>query len=169
MKPTIRLIRYSSPVRRGFTLIEVMVVVSIIAILALMAVPNMQDTFIRNQIVEALPLLDVAKPPVQTQWALTKTLPADNAAAGLPSADKIVSNLISNVVIQDGVIHATFGNRANTLLKGKVITLRPAVVEDAPIVPIAWVCATALVPEKMTVKGQDQTTVPARYLPGKCR
>ena len=148
---------------------EMMVVVAIIGILALMAIPTMQDTFVRNQIAEALPLLDIAKPPVQAQWTLTKTLPADNAAAGLPSADKIVSNLISNVVIQDGAIHATFGNRANALLKGRVITLRPGVIEDAPIVPIAWVCAAAAAPEKMTVKGEDKTTVPAKYLTAKCR
>jgi type IV pilus assembly protein PilA len=49
------------------------------------------------------------------------------------------------------------------------LTLRPAVVEDAPVVPIAWVCGYAPAPEKMTVHGENRTTVPQRYLPWKCR
>ena len=75
----------------GFTLIEMMVVVGIVAILALMMLPSYQDKLIRDQIAEALPLADVAKPPVAAAWAATQTFPA-NAGAGLPPADKIVSN-----------------------------------------------------------------------------
>jgi type IV pilus assembly protein PilA len=155
--------------RRGFTLIEMMVVLAIIAILALMAYPTYQDKFVRDQINEALPLADLAKAPVAASWMLMKTLPADNAAAGLPPPEKIVSNLVSSVALEGGAIHITFGNRAAAALKGQVLTLRPAVVEDAQIVPVAWVCASASVPGNMVARGVNRTTIPSPYLPGKCR
>ena len=154
---------------RGFTLLELMVVIGIVAILALMAIPTYQDKFIRDQIAEALPLADIAKPPVVLSWAALQTLPADNAAAGLPIAEKIVNNYISSVSIQGGAINITFGNRANGVILGKVLTLRPAVVEDAPIVPVTWVCGYAAAPEKMTVKGENKTNIPPGYLPIRCR
>src|SRR5262245_19160320 len=122
--------------QRGFTLLELMVVVGIIAILALLAIPTYQDKFIRDQIAEAIPLADIAKPPVALQWALLQTFPANNAAAGLPVADKIVNNFIKSVEIQGGAIHITFGNHAHGAIAGKILTLRPAVVEDAAIVPV---------------------------------
>jgi len=154
---------------RGFTMIEMMVVVGIIAILALLAIPTYQDKFIRDQIAEALPLADIAKPPVALSWTLLQTFPADNAAAGLPVADKIVNNTISSVAIQDGAIHITFGNKANNTIRGKVLTLRPAVIVDAPIVPITWVCGYATAPEKMTIKGENRTNIPPGWLPIRCR
>ncbi|HZE11619.1 MAG TPA: pilin [Burkholderiales bacterium] len=154
---------------RGFTLIEMMVVVGIIAVLALLAIPTYQDKFIRDQIAEALPLADIAKPPVALQWALVQTFPADNAAAGLPVADKIVNNTISSVAIQDGAIQITFGNKANNTIRGKILTLRPAVVADAPIVPVTWVCGYATAPEKMTIKGENRTNIPPGWLPIRCR
>ena len=153
----------------GFTVVEMMVVVGIIAILALLALPSYQEKLVRDQIVEALPLADIAKPPIAAAWVIAQSFPADNAAAGLPADDRIVSNLVSAVSVQAGAIHLTFGNRANGLIKGKVLTLRPAVVEDAPIVPVAWVCGYAPVPEKMTAKGENRTNIPAAYLPFKCR
>jgi type IV pilus assembly protein PilA len=153
----------------GFTLIELMVVVAIIAILALMLIPSYQDKLVRDQIAEALPLADIAKPPVALSWAALQTLPPDNAGAGLPPADKIVSNFISSTTVEGGAIHLTFGNRAHGQIKGKVLTLRPAVVEDAPVVPVAWICGYAPVPDKMTVKGENRTNIPAIYLPFRCR
>ena len=155
--------------RRGFTLIEMMVVVAVIAILALMAFPTYQDKLVRDQVNEALPLADLAKAPVAASWTLLKLFPADNAAAALPPPEKIVSNLVSAVVIEGGAIHITFGNRANGAIRGKVLTLRPAVVEDAPVVPVAWVCGLAPVPGNMTARGANRTNVPANYLPLKCR
>ena len=154
---------------RGFTLVEMMVVVGIVAILALMAIPTYQDKFIRDQVAEALPLADLAKPPVALSWAVLQTFPADNAAAGLPVAEKIVNNFIGSVAIQGGAINITFGNKANRAILGKVLSLRPAVVEDAPIVPVTWVCGYAIAPEKMTVKGENKTNIPPGYLPIRCR
>ncbi len=154
--------------RSGFTLIELVVVLAVVALLATMAVPSIQGKLVREQIVEAMKIADLAKAPVMASWALTRTLPADNAGAGLPAAEKIVGNLVSSVTVEAGAIHVTFGNRANAGINGKQLTLRPAVVEDAPMVPLAWVCGHAEAVEKMTAKGVDRTTVPNNFLPLNC-
>jgi len=157
------------PRPRGFTLMEMMVVVGIIAILALTMVPAYIDRIVRNQILEALPLADVAKQPIQGAWKLVRRLPADNAAIGLPVPEKVVSNYVSSVVVEGGAIHMTFGNRAHNQIRGQVLSLRPGVVADAPVVPIAWVCGYASVPGNMTAQGENRTSVAARYLPNQCR
>ena len=155
--------------REGFTLIEMIVVLAIIAILALMLVPTYQDKLIRDQIAEALPLADLAKKRVEAAWSGAQAFPRDNKAAGLPPAERIVSNYIRETAVQDGAIHITFGNSANAQIVGKILSLRPAIVADAPVVPIAWVCGNALTPDKMTVKGENRTSIPVAYLPFKCR
>jgi len=119
--------------------------------------------------VEAAPLVDLARKPIAPAWAATQTLPANNAAAGLPPHDKIVSNLVSSVLVEGGAVHLTFGNHASGLLKGKVLTYRPAIVEDAPIVPVAWVCGYTSAPDKMTAKGENKTSVEEAYVPWNCR
>jgi type IV pilus assembly protein PilA len=155
--------------RAGFTMIELMVVVVIIAILALMAVPSFQDQIVRDQINKALPLADIAKTPAAVSWATLQSFPADNAAAGLPPAEKIVNDAINSVAVQDGAVHITFGNRANGVITGKILSLRAAVVEDAPVVPVTWVCGYAEAPDKMTLHGQNRTNIPASFLPFACR
>jgi type IV pilus assembly protein PilA len=152
----------------GFTLIELMVVVAIIAVLALMAVPSMQGKYIRENIAEAMPLAKIAKDPVAAAWAATKTMPDDNTSAGLPAPDKMVNNVVKSVTVEGGAIHIVFGNRVNGALRGKTLTLRPAVVEDAPIVPVAWVCGHAKAPDKMTTLGTDKTDIPTAHLPVNC-
>jgi type IV pilus assembly protein PilA len=157
------------PPHRGFTLIEIVVVIAVIAILALMAVPSMQDRIVREQVVEGVKLADIAKDAVAAAWRAEEEMPEDNEAAGLPEAEKIVGNHVSAVEVEDGAIHITFGNNANGVIDGQRLTLRPAVVEDAPIVPVAWVCAGAAVPERMTVQGRNRTTIENRFLPVNCR
>ena len=153
----------------GFTLIEVMVVVGIVAILALMAIPAYQDRFIRNQVSDALPLAEIAKGPIATSWAIARVFPADNASVGLPVPEKVVNNYVSALTVENGAIHLTFGNRASNAIKGKILTLRPAIVVDAPVVPVAWVCGLASAPGAMTAQGENRTNIPAGYLPGLCR
>jgi type IV pilus assembly protein PilA len=157
------------PYRHGFTMLEMAAVLAIIAILAIIAVPSFQDRIIRNQIIAAVPLADIVKTPIALSWATVQTLPENNAAAGLPVAEKIVNNYISAVSVHDGAIDITFGNSANGLIKGRILTLRPAIVADAPIVPVVWVCGNADVPGQMTVRGENRTDIPANYLPLNCR
>ena len=154
---------------QGFTIVEMMVVVGVVAVLALMAIPSYQSKLVRDQVVEAMSLADIAKGPVAAVWKAAQAFPADNAAAGLPAEDKIVSTLVSGVAVKEGAIHLSFGNRANGQIKGKVLSIRPAVVDDAPIVPVAWICGYAPVPEKMSVKGENKTDVAMTYLPYMCR
>lgn len=153
----------------GFTLLEAMVAIAIIAILAAMAVPSYLFKITREQIESAMPITEIAKGPVAAAWKTDQIFLADNAAAGLPEPEKIVGNYVQSMTVENGAIHLMFGNRANGALKGKVLTLRPAVVIDAPVVPVAWVCAGAEAPDKMTVTGQDKTTVELQNLPLQCR
>jgi type IV pilus assembly protein PilA len=150
-------------------MLEIAVALAVVAILATLAVPSFLERYVRDQIVSAVPLADIAKTPIALSWATTQTLPTDNAAAGLPPAEKIVNNYISAVAVNNGAIDITFGNRAYGLIQGKVLTLRPAVVSDAPVVPVAWVCGNADGPGQMTVMGENRTTVPVSYLPFNCR
>ena len=53
-------------------------------------------------------------------------------------------------------------------LQGMTLSLRPAVVEDSPIVPVAWICGFAPAPEKMTVMGSNRTNLPKGWLPVNC-
>ena len=154
---------------KGFTLVEMMVVLAIIAVLALMMAPAYNDRAVREQIAEALPLADIAKPTVEAAWRNGTPLPVDNAAAGLPSADKIVNPRVKSVTVDRGAIHIEFGNQAHRALKGKVLTVRPAGVEDARVVPVTWLCAGAATPDKMSVQGENRTTVSAGLLPLRCR
>lgn len=153
----------------GFTLIEMLVVMAIIAILALVALPNTQDKIVRAQIVEAMALADIAKGPIAAHWAATRTLLPDNASAGLPLPERVVNNYVRALRIDHGAIHITFGNRAHALIKDKQLTLRPAVIDDAPVVPVTWVCAGAAAPAPMAIKGDNNTEVPANLLPLQCR
>ena len=153
----------------GFTIVEMMVVVAILAILAMIAIPSALTRIIREEVSAAIPLAEAAKEPAAAQWKATKTLPADNKEAGLPAADKVVSNLISTLVVDKGVIHMTFGNKARSILQGKILSIRPALIEESQAVPVAWVCGNAPAPAKMTLMGDNKTNIDAKYLPFACK
>ncbi|MES2579005.1 MAG: pilin [Pseudomonadota bacterium] len=157
------------PSQNGFSAVEMMIVVAIIAILAMIAIPSGIERIIREQISAAIPLAEAAKEPAAAQWKALKTLPVDNKEAGLPTPDKVVSNWISALEVNNGVIHMTFGNKANTKLQGKILSIRPAVIEESQAVPVAWVCGNAKVPANMTLFGENRTNIEVKYLPYVCR
>ena len=153
----------------GFTLIELMIVIAILGIITTMAVPSFQDRVIRTQVSEGIAMAEVVKQSIAAYRARYGRMPKDNAATGLPEAEKFVGNYVSKLEVREGAITITFGNRANRNVVGKLLTLRPAVVEGHAIVPIAWVCGNAAVPDKMKALGENATSLPAPHLPIDCR
>jgi type IV pilus assembly protein PilA len=153
----------------GFTLIELLVAVAVIAILATLALPSFQGPMVRQQIVDSASVINVGKSAVGARWTATQKLPVDNADAALPEADKLVGSYVSSVTVEGGALHVVFGNQANGAIKGKTLSFRPAVVDSAPVVPVAWVCGHAATPDKMSAKGSNRTDVDAKYLPLNCR
>jgi type IV pilus assembly protein PilA len=168
--PRVRFGMISPDMRQaGFTWIELVLILAVVAILGAMAIPGMQDTALKKQVREGLDLADVAKKGVQAYWTTSGELPKNNDEAGIPAKDKIVGSMVKEVEVDHGAIHVTFGNNASKALAGMRVTLRPAVVKDEPKVPIAWLCHNVPVPDKMEVKGHNRTDIPPKWLPVECR
>jgi type IV pilus assembly protein PilA len=155
---------------RGFSLIEVVIVMAIIAILALMVMPYLGEQTARQQIKDSMELAEVAKAGVNKYYAGSGgKFPSENAVAGVPAAEKIIGNFVTSVAIVDGGVNMTFGNNAHALIKGLVLSIRPAYVADTPAVPLSWVCAGRPVPAGMEVAGVNATTLKLTSLPVECR
>ena len=154
---------------RGFSLIEMVIVLVMIGVLAALAMPDLSVATIRGQIKESGPLIDVAKQGVVRAWSLAGRMPADNIEAGIPESAKMVGKYVAAVTVKDGAVNVTWGNSINGSIKDKVLTLRPAYVEGQPAVPMTWVCASAPVPTGMVLAGADATDMPQKYVPLECQ
>ena len=153
-------------VQKGFTLIELMIVVAIVGILAAVAIPAYQDYTIRAQVTEAMSLSSAAKAAIAETFANTGAFPATNAAAGLSAtiSGKYVSDL---TVGAGGVLTATFGTGANSKLGTKKLSLVPG---TSPSNDIVWQCGLKrLGTTVFTSTGTDKTDVDSKYLPTECR
>jgi len=115
-------------VQKGFTLIELMIVVAIIAILAAIAIPAYQDYLIRSQVSEGAVLSDGAKTAMGEFYSNTGRFPPANASAGLAKNTSILGKYVTQVDVgaQAGQIRATFGFLPNFF---KAQTLRPDLIE----------------------------------------
>ena len=82
--------------------------------------------------------------------------------------DKLISNRVTSIVIEDGAIHVTLGNKIAKPLRGKILTFRPAVVDGSPTSPISWLCGYDEPVDGMSAIGVNKTSIDKQYLSGSC-
>ena len=140
---------------QGFTLIELMIVVAIIAILAAIALPAYQDYLIRSQVSEGAVLADGSKTAISEYYSNRGVFPTANASAGLAASNSIIGKYVTSVNSStSGVIKVTYGAAANAKITGKELDF--SAISHAG--SIEWHC-----------RAPAAGGVDPKYLPTSCR
>lgn len=160
--------------QKGFTLIELMIVVAIIGILAAIAIPAYQDYTIRAQVSEGMNLAAAAKAAVAESFLNRGTAPANRTVAGMSAgATDTSGKYVTGVNVTNGTIIVTYGNEANSQINTLTLEIVPYVTNDRSV---AWRCGGAIVPAGTTIMtgaaysgGTLAGANYVKYLPSACR
>jgi type IV pilus assembly protein PilA len=162
-----------SKIEKGFTLIELMIVVAIIGILASLAIAAYQTYTIRAQIAEGINMAASAKTPVIDAFLQSGQPPANRTESGMSAAPTDTrGSFVSGVNVFEGRVDVTFGNRAHADISGRMLSFTPYMSGENAI---NWRCGAAPAPAGSPLSGGGVTSVhqapgvEERYLPAVCR
>ncbi|HEZ6656494.1 TPA: pilin [Neisseria meningitidis] len=153
--------------QKGFTLIELMIVIAIVGILAAVALPAYQDYTARAQVSEAILLAEGQKSAVTEYYLNHGEWPSDNSAAGVASSSTIKGKYVAGVKVEKGVITATMlSSGVNKEIQGKKLSLW-AKRQDGSV---KWFCGqpvTRAANDDAVAAGTDK--IDTKHLPSTCR
>ncbi|HGG8522958.1 TPA: pilin [Neisseria meningitidis] len=157
--------------QKGFTLIELMIVIAIVGILAAVALPAYQDYTARAQVSEAILLAEGQKSAVTEYYLNHGEWPANNSSAGVATSADIKGKYVKSVEVKNGVVTATMlSSGVNNEIKGKKLSLWAKRQNGS----VKWFCGQPVTRDATGAKADDVTAdsdkqIDTKHLPSTCR
>ncbi|HFC7302271.1 TPA: pilin [Neisseria meningitidis] len=158
--------------QKGFTLIELMIVIAIVGILAAVALPAYQDYTARAQVSEAILLAEGQKSAVTEYYLNHGEWPGNNTSAGVASSTDIKGKYVQSVEVKNGVVTATMASsNVNNEIKGKKLSLW-AKRQDGSV---KWFCGQPVTRDNtatdaaITADTDTNGKIDTKHLPSTCR
>ncbi|HGF8819099.1 TPA: pilin [Neisseria meningitidis] len=156
--------------QKGFTLIELMIVIAIVGILAAVALPAYQDYTARAQVSEAILLAEGQKSAVTEYYLNHGIWPGDNSSAGVATSSEIKGKYVEKVEVAKGVITATMlSSNVNNEIKGKKLSLWAKRQAGS----VKWFCGQPVTRDANNADAVNKATgnneIDTKHLPSTCR
>ncbi|HEZ4798847.1 TPA: pilin [Neisseria meningitidis] len=159
--------------QKGFTLIELMIVIAIVGILAAVALPAYQDYTARAQVSEAILLAEGQKSAVTEYYLNHGIWPGGNSSAGVATSSEIKGKYVQSVEVKNGVVTATMASsNVNKEIKGKKLSLWAKRQNGS----VKWFCGQPVTrnnakatDDDVTADGNDSEKINTKHLPSTCR
>ncbi|HIC7432117.1 TPA: pilin [Neisseria meningitidis] len=157
--------------QKGFTLIELMIVIAIVGILAAVALPAYQDYTARAQVSEAILLAEGQKSAVTEYYLNHGEWPKNNTSAGVATSADIKGKYVKSVEVKNGVVTATMlSTGVNNEIKGKKLSLWAKRQNGS----VKWFCGQPVTRTGTGTNSDDVTAdsdkkIETKHLPSTCR